>query len=489
MNEIYCHPLDRPERALVGLYPLLTFVHGAAAAWAAILLATPVIIIILIQLQSYDVLVSRILPIFIFTIPVGLLSFFTYGIAILHINRAASCIFAIIFGLCATSQVAFFWQGLLRHSDMTSALLSALAGGLSVWLVGSMVSGLIRLGRLSALDRGLLRAPFDGIVNKIALQYFCGLPPITKFVRGFRGAKTRLLILASSICFSFAFTTWTFDLIAIKNITVPIDQLSVLAKTLILTTVLIAAANWLLRRGQRNIRFSIEAITAVDPRAPILFLRAFRDDQVTLPPPRYTLLGRLLAIATPRQSLDHLLLTEGTLYGPMVALGNPTDSMPPYGAARGFVTNEHWQSAVMQFARASLAIVITVDDTDSIWWEIEHLAAHNHLDKTLFLVHPRFRSVPKNLGIIGRTLATLSLSPQLEQRTRDAFQTGDVVGFFFDRNGNLCVGKSRRFTIFSYLLMIRWFLRHKFGFGLTLDASRGDHQRALSRARNDRHQP
>ena len=193
---------------------------------------------------------------------------------------------------------------------------------------------------------------------------------------------------------------------------------------------------------------------------------------MALPSPRYTPLGRLLAIAMARQSLDHVLLTEGTLYGPMVALGNPRDAMPPYGVARGYVPNEHWQAAVTQLARSALAVVISVDDTDAIWWEIEHLVAHDHLDKTLFLIHPRFRSQSENRRIAGRIFATLAMPPELERRMTDAAQTGDVVGFFFDRKGDVCVGKSGVFTSFSYLLMTRWFLRHKFGFGIAMDAGR-----------------
>jgi hypothetical protein len=162
------------------------------------------------------------------------------------------------------------------------------------------------------------------------------------------------------------------------------EQISTLIVLFIMLPLLIVSANWLLRVAQKDIRFSIEKITAADPRPPLLFLRAFRDDQVTLDQPRYTPLGRLFAVSMPRLSLDHVLLTEGTLYGPMVALGNPRDPLPPYGVARGYVADEHWQDTVRKLAQQSQGIVICVDDTDAIWWEIEHLVGHDHLKKTLF---------------------------------------------------------------------------------------------------------
>src|SRR6202035_1424624 len=131
------------------------------------------------------------------------------------------------------------------------------------------------------------------------------------------------------------------------------------------------------------------------------------------------------------------------------------DAMAPYGVARGYVANEHWQDAVTQMARSSLEVVICVDDTDAMWWEIEHLVGHDHLKKTLFLFHPKFRNRLDNLRIIGRLLPELPIPVKLHQQVRDVFQTADVVGFFFDPEGNLYVGKSGFFTFFSFLLMTR----------------------------------
>jgi len=38
-------------------------------------------------------------------------------------------------------------------------------------------------------------------------------------------------------------------------------------------------------------------------------------------------------------------------FGPVVALGNPHDRFPPYGAARGYFDNKDWQQAVTNLAR------------------------------------------------------------------------------------------------------------------------------------------
>ena len=66
--------------------------------------------------------------------------------------------------------------------------------------------------------------------------------------------------------------------------------------------------NKFLHMARRKIRLSIDELVATDPRYPILFLRSFREDQVVLPSPRHTLIGRILALGFREQTLDELLL-------------------------------------------------------------------------------------------------------------------------------------------------------------------------------------
>ena len=86
--------------------------------------------------------------------------------------------------------------------------------------------------------------------------------------------------------------------------------------------------------GRRAARTSVLELQKLDKRAPILFLRAFRDDQVRLAPPKLSLLGYCFDLGNRESNLDVLLLEEGTDFGPVMALGNQNDPLPPYGAAR-----------------------------------------------------------------------------------------------------------------------------------------------------------
>src|ERR1700724_573267 len=202
-DNIYRHSLDRAERGMAVQFPLLMFLHGGAAAWTAIVLASPVILFVLLYFHAYHALFLYLLPVFMFTMPVAIFSYFTYAHTLVHLNRTACWFLTIVMGTLLLFQITTFVRVVLRHPDPTSAFLSAVAFAGVAWLTCAMVFGLFRLARLGDLDRALLRAPFDGMANGTAFQYFCGLPPIIKFVRGLGGTKARVLILASSVCFSF----------------------------------------------------------------------------------------------------------------------------------------------------------------------------------------------------------------------------------------------------------------------------------------------
>ena len=166
----------------------------------------------------------------------------------------------------------------------------------------------------------------------------------------------------------------------------------------------------------------------------------------------------------PAQPLEHLVLDEGTTRGPVVALGSPRDKAPPYGVARGYFENRTWQQGVAEFARNSFAIVMCFDDTDGVWWEVDHIRGEKLASKTLFLIHPSYATGTRNID------ATLALVDRLcidNPALRDGFHqklpaAGTIVGFFLDNSGIVQVGTSSKPSRFAYLLMLRWFLRTKF---------------------------
>jgi hypothetical protein len=218
--------------------------------------------------------------------------------------------------------------------------------------------------------------------------------------------------------------------------------------------------NRFLRASRRFLRVSLEQAQATDPRRPVLFLRSFRDDAVILPPPpKPGLAYRLFNYAERNTTLDELLLEEGTSLGPVVALGNPTDPVPPYGAARVYfhLHNNDWQKMIADLMEQAVAIVICVDNSEGLWWEIKHVAEQEHLGKTLFLLHPKYDledRVPDIAPELEKLLGTSAIS-QINASGQK------FMGLWFDRMSQAQVGLASRFSRTHYLLMLRWFLRSR----------------------------
>jgi hypothetical protein len=241
---------------------------------------------------------------------------------------------------------------------------------------------------------------------------------------------------------------------------------------LVVGMLLLWVSGRLRRRGRNRLRMTILEVQEHDPRPNILFLRAFTDDQVALAPSRVTWLGRLVELGQRGgSSLDTVLLEEGTEFGPVVALGNPNDPVPPYGSARGYFQHADWQAGMARLAESAQAIVICLEDSAGVWWEAEHLLAGGHASKTLFVLHPRFAAPEKNREYIEQALARF---PGLATH-RTALLASDrsgskgapratLLGFFFDAfDGTLRVGISSTWSCSAYLLMLRWFLRERSG--------------------------
>ena len=212
-----------------------------------------------------------------------------------------------------------------------------------------------------------------------------------------------------------------------------------------------------LRASRRYLRVSLEQAQASDPRRPVLFLRSFRDDTVALRSPKAGFDFRLFNYTERNKSLDELLLEEGTSLGPVVALGNPTDAIPPYGAARAYLQNSDWQKMIADLMEQAIVIVICVDDTESLWWEIEFVVEHQYLNKTLFLLHPKYDSDKDVPDVVRNFEKILGFAV-----TGELSATGrKFIGLWPDRAAHFQVGLASYFSRAHYLLMLRWFLRSK----------------------------
>ncbi len=220
----------------------------------------------------------------------------------------------------------------------------------------------------------------------------------------------------------------------------------------------LAVARYLARRFTR---LSLERLISNDPRPPILFLRSFRDDQVRLQKPPRPLFRRLISVGEPRPTLDHVLLEEGTPHGPVVAIGAP-GSTPPFGAARTYVTDEEWRDTVSGLCSRAGAVVMTLDETEGVRWELGHLFGQNYERKTLFLLPPRLAPAAEVARVLPGVLthwrdpsdwaAQISETAQREKRF--------CIGWYWRDDAQVEVFTSQHDSYLAYLLAVRSFLSH-----------------------------
>jgi hypothetical protein len=126
-------------------------------------------------------------------------------------------------------------------------------------------------------------------------------------------------------------------------------------------------------------------------------------------------------------TLDELMLERLNGRGDLIAIGNPQDRngaarRSPWGAQRLYMDDDHWQQTVITLARQAARIVLCVDASDGVRWEIAHMLRQGHASKTLFLLNPstddgfRTRLLKEDFGVADADLACLDLDSILAIR-------------------------------------------------------------------------
>jgi hypothetical protein len=165
----------------------------------------------------------------------------------------------------------------------------------------------------------------------------------------------------------------------------------------------------------------------LSPVGSTLFLRAFRDDQIRIRRASRNLFSSVFDLGRLPTTLDELMLERLDGRGDLIAIGNPQDRKgiarrSPWGAQRLYVDDAHWQETVTMLARDADRIVLCVDASDGVRWEIAHVLQAGHANKTLFFLNPsldvvtRTRLLMEDFGISASDLAPLHLDNILAVR-------------------------------------------------------------------------
>jgi hypothetical protein len=166
-----------------------------------------------------------------------------------------------------------------------------------------------------------------------------------------------------------------------------------------------------------------------DGRPPIVFLRAFDQDAQKLKAHSIDPFVRFPAGCGEARTLDELLLENASVYGPVIAIGDPRDPTPPLGAARIFVPGEgnEWQHVVTSLLGASSAVVMCPSTSEGVKWELDLISDAIGRLKVIFLANPLLST--EQTHALFQRLAPGGVYPELKQNQAP-------IAAFVDGQGN-----------------------------------------------------
>jgi hypothetical protein len=142
----------------------------------------------------------------------------------------------------------------------------------------------------------------------------------------------------------------------------------------------IALSGPLLLRGRRLRAKGAEDVLSHDERPPIVYLRSFESDKVSMTPslrsrrrvrPRRDMVGAGGVRKTWELRLADLL---GDV-GPFVTIGDPTETLPRVGAARLYAGDDGWHQTVEDLIGRGGTIILHAGDSPGLDWEVERIVA------------------------------------------------------------------------------------------------------------------
>jgi hypothetical protein len=198
--------------------------------------------------------------------------------------------------------------------------------------------------------------------------------------------------------------------------------------------VLLFAIMRLFRRSQQWDALSAEEALRRDPRAPVLYLRAFTDDGQTAVRGHqwqdrvFGKLAGLLTVTTPEQELAFILQRVG----PVVAIGKPGERLPELGAARVYVPHDAWQQTVLEMLARSSMVLTRVGASPGVLWELDRVLSLASRSKVLILVLGSVEDQAEGVRVIEERLGErLQLPSSVPSRYRTLLR---LLGFDLQRS-------------------------------------------------------
>ncbi|MDI3467135.1 MAG: hypothetical protein OJF50_005956 [Nitrospira sp.] len=186
--------------------------------------------------------------------------------------------------------------------------------------------------------------------------------------------------------------------------------------------------------GRKLDQETIDELLNRDTRPPVLLLRSFRMDEREI-------LSRFTwtEFFTQKRAttFEEELAKTFKVVGPVIAVGNPVDAVRPLGAARTYASNEEWQTKVLDLAAKSSHLVIILDTTPGVRWELEQVMPRFENRNVTLLFPPSLTDV--DFERVRELLSHVAIDKEVDR---------GLMAISFDSNGNRMklVSKSKSLT-------------------------------------------
>ena len=122
-----------------------------------------------------------------------------------------------------------------------------------------------------------------------------------------------------------------------------------------------------------------------DQLPPILYLRSFQADRHANSKAKKIRLDSLDNLLTARHSNEQEVGNLMKKVGPMIAIGKPGEHLATLGAARLYVSDDHWKEVVESLIGISTIVILKLGKTEGLHWELTHLFGQKIKEVVLLL--------------------------------------------------------------------------------------------------------
>jgi hypothetical protein len=283
---------------------------------------------------------------------------------------------------------------------------------LPLWfmVLGAMLAGLIyslEMSRVTSYGMDLYRVTAEGCLGLFLLMFVPSAGGIGGSFLALRLLPQRKMRMAgsrSSRAIGWVVTGYATLIVAgIVAMIALLSQAAGLSELIELGLSAGAISGIMFYHGRRANTPTVEAAMWHDERPPLLYLRSFDQEASRFVHVSHEDADKYCEISSSGPdarsyylTLEQFLAREvNERIGPFIALGNPTDYLPPEGAYRTYTADGEWQEYIAKLLNRSNAILMQMGHSDNLNWELTSIRERG-FQKKLFVVTPPLPSVGKD---------------------------------------------------------------------------------------------